>query len=571
MTTELCKMVVFNICYVESNPTANPIFGFSEFISAFSLLMVLYTITDILYKFRISIASTSFKKISLIDEVFILSLLIAVGTLWSDFSFEKKLLMPSFLSNQANLQIIFAISFVALLFNWIWCAFIKPPVFGKKNYQRFIDNVYYEIVKGSSVDLPIIANELSGSARNIVKYSDSVAPETTRKIFDVGRCAYELILLIGNRKICKYIVSNTPITAIAIFEEAAKNNKYGLPLSTFAKNVAAEAFLNKDSILYHEDEGYNSGLIGYIKPFSKAIFGNSNLVGSLSPQTPFDIDYETLRSLDSEQLEVYTKSFLIFISDCLENSTIDKYQTTFNRTLRLITGRCTDAYKLNKVSDFYNIDVYKRIAVVSKFIKDLIDLLGKKDKSLERRNLKSYDRYNDYYDVIAESMKEILENIASIKEPIDTSWWIQHNTVWNDFFIWYDKQNYACKIIHYRLRRLIYSEIKRLEDIPNYLSIKVLGLCLNVMGLKTRNEKGLSGYLATNALHKCILTWSKKNYMEVRDKNIDVAQNVLIGSISFASKINKDGNEKNYLVKTYAKALNLEAPKEYLELDCKLS
>ncbi len=549
-------------------PIKNPIFGFAEFIAAFSLLMVLYTITDTRYKFRISIAPTSFEKISLLTETFLLTLLIAVGTLLSDVWFEKGWMMPSFLSVQAYWQSSFATFFVILLSSWIRYAFIIPPVFSKKNYTRFIQELYREIVKGSAVDLPIIANELNRSAPNIVKYSNIVIPSwqkkdeknrNTKNKFDIGQCAYEILLLIGNRKLCKYIVSNTPITAIAFFEEMTRNRKYQLPIGTFATNIAAEALLDKDSILYHEDEGYNSGLIGYIKPFSKAVFGNCKLVSSLSHQTPFDIDYKTLSSLDASQLKVYTKSFLIFVKDCLENSTIDTHQTTFNRTLGFITGRCTDIYKINNVSDFYNTDAYRRLEVVSDFIKDLVKLLKEKDGSAIRRKLKSSGHFNDYYDVLVESMFDVLSNVASVKAPFDTSWQVQHNTVWNNYFSFVDQRNHAQKIIHSRLCRRIYSEIKRMEEFPNYLSIKILGLCLNVMGLQMESKTIMPDYRAVKALHKCILGWTQKNYLRIREKNIDVAESGLMEAMSF------DENGKR-LVKTYPKFLDTEATKHYLNL-----
>jgi len=93
--------------------------------------------------------------------------------------------------------------------------------------------------------------------------------------------AHDVLLLIGNRKLCRYIVSSAPGTAITFFESIIEKNKYYLPVSQFSKNISQEAILNKDSILYHEDEGYKSGLLGYLKPFSQSIYGDHRLIRSL--------------------------------------------------------------------------------------------------------------------------------------------------------------------------------------------------------------------------------------------------------------------------------------------------
>jgi hypothetical protein len=43
----------------------------------------------------------------------------------------------------------------------------------------------------------------------------------------------------------------------------------------------AEAIANKDSFLFHEAEGYHSGLIGYHKPLSHAMFSNYDMVETI--------------------------------------------------------------------------------------------------------------------------------------------------------------------------------------------------------------------------------------------------------------------------------------------------
>jgi hypothetical protein len=80
------------------------------------------------------------------------------------------------------------------------------------------------------------------------------------------------------------------------------------------------------------------------------------------------------------------------------------------------------------------------------------------------------------------------------------------------------------------------------------------------MGLKIREKKGYGSdyYL----LHKVVLAWTSNNYLRLKNIQPEVAESCLIGSISF-------DEQGNRLVKTYRKGLELEAPKEYLELSSK--
>ncbi|HLD08870.1 MAG TPA: hypothetical protein VJB68_02340, partial [Methylophilaceae bacterium] len=53
MTTEVCYWL---FCFVPvGTSTTVKIFGFSEFLTALALLAVIYTITDVRYKFRIAV------------------------------------------------------------------------------------------------------------------------------------------------------------------------------------------------------------------------------------------------------------------------------------------------------------------------------------------------------------------------------------------------------------------------------------------------------------------------------------------------------------------------------------
>jgi len=71
---------------VNSTSSNFSIFGFSEFISALALLVIVYTVTDIRYKFRISVAPIPLLKITYYSTV-----AIGVTALLSDVWFAKNI------------------------------------------------------------------------------------------------------------------------------------------------------------------------------------------------------------------------------------------------------------------------------------------------------------------------------------------------------------------------------------------------------------------------------------------------------------------------------------------------
>lgn len=128
--------------------------------------------------------------------------------------------------------------------------------------------------------------------------------------------------------------------------------------------------------------------------------------------------------------------------------------------------------------------------------------------------------------------------------------------MWSEFF-GIGERTRAWKIVQFKLRRLLYDEVLRIDKItPNFKSARILGICLNVMGLEV--GKGSFGR-EHRALQRALLAWTRRNYARVFNQYPKVAEACLIGSISFDS-------QKMRLVKTYAEGLNREPDRQYLDL-----
>jgi hypothetical protein len=525
------------------------------------MLIIVFTITDVRYRFRIQIA-----PLPLFMLTYVIMTMVGVITLTSDVWFAKEYLVPDFLPSQAVVQFFAGGTFLLITIIWIYFAFIAPPVFTKYNYRRFAQAFFDLILRGSDEGLSAIAHELGRSACQLVKLADAPvhkerAGRKWRGWFPQPKAqfyAHDVLLLIGNRKLCRKIACDAPSTAIALFDAVSAQKKYRLPIEQFSRNVASEVILNRDSIIYHEDNGFSSGLVGHLKPFTQSLFGNYRLMETLAERngSPLDIDFNIGKSLDAQQLNVYCRVSMVTLEAYLAERCWPQHSYTLYRAIHLIERSTDDLYRLVESDGAsWQEDIYKRLAITMEFISGVIDKLQENSVTPICIRARGEKYQGDLYDNVARRIFEIILKSSYVNKHTDLCWSVQHNAIWSHIFDFNDGSGW--KIIRAKLRRLLYDEIKRLEKFPNYKSARILGYCLNVMGVKLAQKAGYAaGYYP---LHKATLRWVERNYARLRKAQPDVASACLIGSISFDKK-------NQILIKTYAKGLSLEEPKEHLQI-----
>jgi hypothetical protein len=341
-------------CIVTPDRQTTGIFGFAVFVQAFALLILVYTASDVRSRFRVATA-----PIRLWVLIFWSSAFIGLGTLITDFWFAQQLPLPAFLANQVYWQLFFGALFLSLILTWIWYAFVRPPVFGRWTARNYARALYSRLLQGAESDLPIIASELAASAQAIIRYSRQLAyrpidehnpPEPNRVKHTVAAdYAHDILLLIANRKFCRHIVESAPATAMAFFGAMTQHAKYRVPIGQFAANISTEALMNKDSILYHEDEGYYSGYFGYVRPFTNTVYGDFHLVEALTEgSSPLDVDMGLRFSFDAEQLKAYCRAVLTTFESALEKRQFSGHSYALRRAFEIIEHSCMDLYKLNE-------------------------------------------------------------------------------------------------------------------------------------------------------------------------------------------------------------------------------
>ncbi|WP_197688027.1 hypothetical protein [Burkholderia pseudomallei] len=507
------NLCYWSVCFAHLQRDDPKFFGFSEYLAAVALMALAWTIADARYKFRIATAPIPLETVtfSVVGGVGLLTLL----TDW--WRAEQWLVPVGRLISPAGWQALLGLVFLANFVVWVYFAFIKPPIYGRLNAFRFTRELYRVVLQGSPEQLPVIADELARSAGALVRHSwqieelglaEAMSPVEGKKPsrrFLVRQCAYEALLLIADKKFCRQAVMASPVIALALFSELRDQKRYRVPLGTFARNFTAAAIANKDSFAYHEVEGYETGIVGYAKPITTALYGEYVAIQSLDEV--FDVHYEEQWQWDAMQWKAYCRLLLVTARDYFASGNLWEYPPVFGRAFDDIENSVMNLRKLNgATTDAWKHDEVRKLNVAVKFVLEFIKLM---DGHVDARHVTLRRREEDYgkdvCDLVADLMFELIVHASLIQEPRDLCWSVQHNDVWSNFFEGRYPKGTAADIVSFKLKRQLLNEVTRMDKFANYKSTRVLGMLLNVMGLKQHRTERNTG---VQGLHRAVLSWT---------------------------------------------------------------
>lgn len=553
-----------SFCFIPPDSVSNitKIFGFSEFLASLALLVVVFTVSDFRYKFRISIAPIPLYRIT-----FIIISLTGFGSLLSDVWLAQKWWV---LKTNYEIRVIFqsllGFLFLGCFILWIYYAFIKPPKFGKTNHSRYLNTLYSTILKGNNSELAVIADELGNSSDRIIEHGEI---GRTKKI---SKSANQIMLLLANKKFCKVIASESPLTAYLIFKSISNKNKYDLPINQFSSSISEEALLNKDSVIYHENDDFQSGLMGYTKEWSKAIYGNSLLIDNLNRRhlSPFEISYKVFNVFDSQQWEAYGRLICLYLEDLCSTSSHLISSTTLSRTFKNYEYCTNNLFKINnETNENLKEDLIQKASVATNFVNSIFKVIDNKkiNTSFMRSQGESrkFPYPKDISDDLAELMFEIIFSAAQIKTKDYTLWYVQYSIVWDKFFGLFHFHDTNKTSDFYRktkgkLIRLLFDEIKSIDEMPNFKNVRIAGYLLNIFGLKEGVTHSTRKYKDLILLKETTINIIKIKYLTLVEEMPDVAEHMLVGGLSYDL-------ENRKLIKTYTKSLRKTADRDVLDLE----
>ncbi len=503
------------VSFVPLETSALKFFGFAEFLAGLALMVLAWTIADVRYRFRIRSA-----PIPLQGLTFAIVAAVGVLTLLTDLWRAQSWLVPKVrFVTPALWQALLAGLYLLTFLVWVIFAFIKPAIFSKWNAKRYAETLFRVIVKGSPTELAVVADELMRSAKTIVSQATDgyrfqrLLPDfaiNERKPSKVEVYANDILSLVADQRFCRAIIESSPGTAWAFFYEMGEQKKYGIQIQTFTNNIVNEAMENKDSFLYHETAGYESGLIGSYKPICQAIFSNYEMAECIG--TVLDTDFRSRSKWDSDQWEAYCRVVLMTFRDYVGRGS-GGHSYVLYRALKEIEHAPFDLYRLNGITNSsWNDDLLSRLRVVVEFIAEAILILEKQGvpADLRRRNKGANPHHSEnIYDQIANLIYEVIFTASAVSSPRDLCWWVQHDALWEKLFNFGHLDGHAGNVVKPKVCRLLYEDVLEMNRFPNFKGARILGFCLNVLGLEQRKE---DYFKDSRALHKAILTWTRKNF-----------------------------------------------------------
>ncbi len=521
-------------------------FGFSDFLAGLALMVLVWTIADIRYRFRIRCA-----PIPLPVVTFWIVATVGILTLLTDLWRAEAWLVPNIgFFSAASWQAVLAGVYLLTFLTWVIFAFLKPATFSKWNAMRYVRSLFQVIVKGSPTDLAAIADEVTrsakaivtdASARNKALYSLIDQPSTPEKPSDVSISANQILLLIADKRFGRAVVDSSPGTAWAFFSEMADARKFSIPIETFACNIVNEAIENKSSFLYQETAGYESDLLGHYKFISKALLSNYAMVETI--RTVFDTNYENRKRWDRDQWKAYCAAILLTLNDYVDSAN-GQHSPVLYCAFGEIKNAVSDLYQLNGMEgSSREEDALDRLRVVVEFVVDAVEILERKGVPPGYKKRASRAKGHgqpDMLENIAELIHEVIWEASSVRSPKDLCWAVQFNAIWSSLFNLDRLVGSAGRVVKDRTFRLLLEDILEMNKYPNFRGARILGFCLNVMGLQRSNQDYVKD---SRAMHRAVLFWTKKNYLRLYEYDSRVAETCLVYGMTFDAANNRLAKE----------------------------
>ena len=161
----------------------------------------------------------------------------------------------------------------------------------------------------------------------------------------------------------------------------------------------------------------------------------------------------------------------------------------------------------------------------------------------DRRDDFRYGR--DLSSDIANLYFETIFKAAQVNTTEFRMWDVQRNTVWAAIGNHEVRDTKIMKMVRRKLRRMIWNEIVRMDDFPNYKGAAYVRFCLNVLGFYDESVHRTDTLERDSwALAKVVARWVKENYQTIAKSHPPVAAAMLPASIEYF-------HDKQELVRTH--------------------
>ncbi|MDU9006871.1 hypothetical protein [Sedimentitalea todarodis] len=519
-----------------------PLLDISGFLGILAFSVAVFTLTSPKFQIRQATAIISFRPL------FFGTLLIsAVITFAIEAGVLYGVRIPNFLSpNTINYLITAAIAILILY--WMKICFISPPRFSQFTAKHFFQQTYVHIANGSKEEMLALAREIMREAPRLIRHT----PRTKRhhfeddkpvKLSSLQTHAHYLTALLSDTRFCDTVAKEIPSFPAHMVEVAIELERYDAPIQLMVKRTVIAMLNNPGSALFVENEWLGQGFIGNAKPISRAIFGNWYLLEGyeMGLEAPLDLDFPYARSWDTDTWRVYfgiAREYVRGLTSVRRANWDARGIQHILQTAEKAYGQLGDLKKYEDTFSPYNPTWHAKEA--NDFIKDLVKAFD------ESNGWVDFDRRDDFrygHDLSSRLAALLFETIfvaAQVNTKEFRMWDVQHNTVWSPIGMNEVKDTKIMKMVRRKLRRMIWNEIVRMDDFPNYKGAAYVRFCLNVLGFYDESvHRNDTLERDSWPLTKVLAEWVKKNYQTIAISHPPVAEAMLPANIEYDREAQK--------------------------------
>ena len=273
--------------------------------------------------------------------------------------------------------------------------------------------------------------------------------------------------------------------------------------------------------------------------------------------TFLEVDYNKRENWTDENWKAYSRIALAAFESYCNNGKFYHSRAIYI-ALENIGKSTYNLYEYDKKENFDKKISYNNLYIAINFIKETFRIIESSNVDLSKYPLRKHEiNYHEtIFDQIAELIFDIILNASSVTSPQWTCWHIQHNSVWARIFDHLGNKTKAEKIIKFKVRRMIYNEIKKMNQFPNFKGARLLAFSLNILGFSDKKSQKES-----YPLHKAVRSWIKKNYSWLVLNEPSVASACLVDGIIF------DQKSRNIIQLPMPHVLHSGSPKVILNVD----
>ena len=423
------------------------------------------------------------------------------------------------------------------------------------NAERYLKKSRSIIARGNEDDLREYGDEIEISISTAVKACknhekrsmvSSANTDIKKPPTNFERVCYTLLDLWADKQFCKVLVTRCPQTAIQILLDVQNERLYESGAYALVQELIDQAMSHHDSILHRE--GDYSGL-GRFKPFISTAFGSQDFVNSrLRPLQAWSTHNQD--PITKLQVQRYGDAIDTALYAAIEERSADRFYAALTSALHLVNDIARQAaWAMSRIpeSEISQSEWPQVLSqcghIHSKVIKTIADLPAEQQPSdqVAKINPVKYEPIKDcsVYSAIARNAYEYVECLAMTKGHDDI---IRLDAI----FLWESLFSHQAEIPHALnavRQRFLFSLRKKIDenlDAEHWYYPVVTRVLVAMWGIPNcpADVQPLpeSHRREESELYVYVYTLVKQNYVAIRRKNVEYANDLLPEKVEYADE-----------------------------------